>query len=105
MMRGGLCQSAAILDSVEAITAFAEEMSEFLRTSELTESRAFIRSFVKEIAVKPGTATIRYTIPTPPDSPIGGMDCPAERACGLCARRVGWPKATVLRTFRLEVAL
>ncbi len=59
---------------MEAITAFAGEMSEFLRTSELTESRAFIRSFVKEIAVKPGTATIRYTIPTPPDSPIGGAD-------------------------------
>ena len=38
------------------------------------ESKAFIRSFVKEIAVQPGTATIRYTIPTPPDSPSGGRD-------------------------------
>ena len=72
--RRTLSERRAILDSVEAISAFAEEMSEFLRTSELTESRAFIRSFVKEIAVKPGTATIRYTIPTPPDSPIGGAD-------------------------------
>ncbi len=70
--RRTLSERRAILDSVEAISAFAEEMSEFLRTSELTESRAFIRSFVKEIAVKPGTATIRYTIPTPPDSPISG---------------------------------
>ena len=72
--RRTLSERRAVLDSVDAIAAFAEEMSDFLRTSELTESRTFIRSFVKEVAVKPGTATIRYTIPTPPDSPIGGAD-------------------------------
>ena len=49
-------------------------MSDFLMTSEITESRAFIKSFVKEIKVKPGKATIYYTLPTPPDSPIGGGD-------------------------------
>ena len=72
--RRSLAERRAVLDSAEVIAAFAREMSEFLRTSELTESKAFIRSFVKEIAVQPGTATIRYTIPTPPDSPIGGRD-------------------------------
>ena len=56
------------------IASYVQEMSEFLRTSDLTESRSFIRSFVKEIAVKPGTATVRYTIPTPTDSPIAGKD-------------------------------
>ena len=40
----------------------------------ITESRAFIKSFVKEIKVKPGKATVFYTLPTPPDSPIGGGD-------------------------------
>ena len=70
--RASLAERRAVLDSAEVIAAFAREMSEFLRTSELTESKAFIRSFVKEIAVQPGTATIRYTIPAPPDSPIGG---------------------------------
>ena len=35
---------------------------------ELTESKPFIRSFVKEIAVAPGAATIRYTIAMPEDS-------------------------------------
>ena len=75
MMRATtLSERRAVLDSVETIAAFAREMSECLRTSDLTESKAFIRSFVKEIAVKPGTATIRHTIPTPPDSPIGGGD-------------------------------
>ena len=40
-------------------------MSEFLRTSEITETRALVRSLVKAIPVRPGQATIRYTIPTP----------------------------------------
>ena len=72
--RRNLVERRVLLDSADVIAAFAREMSEFLRTSELTESKAFIRSFVKEIAVQPGTATIRYTIPTPPDSPLGGRD-------------------------------
>ena len=62
------------LDSAETIAAFAAEMSEFLKTSELTESKAFVRSFVKEIVVKPGRAAIVYSIPTPDDSPMGGAD-------------------------------
>ena len=81
--RRSLSERRVLLDSADVIAAFAEEMSEFLRTSELTESRAFIRSFVKEIVVQPGTATIRYTIPTPPDSPIGGRD----------AAEIGLPEA------------
>ena len=72
--RQTLSERRTILDSADAIASFAEEMSDFLSTSELTESRAFIRTFVKEIAVKPGKATIRYTIPMPPDSPIGEAD-------------------------------
>ena len=53
---------------------FAAEMSEFLKTSELTESKAFVGSFVKEIVVKPGRAAIIYWIPTPDHSPIGGAE-------------------------------
>ena len=62
------------LDSADAIAAFAADMSEFLKTSELTETRAFVHSFVKQVAVKPGKATIVYAIPTPDDSPMGGAD-------------------------------
>ncbi len=72
--RAGLSERRAVLDDVDTITAYAEDMSEFLATSELTESKAFIRSFVKEIAVAPGAATIRYTIPMPGDSPLGGSE-------------------------------
>ena len=72
--RALLEERRVLLDSVEVVTAYAREMNEFLRTSEVTETKSFIRSFVKEIVVRPGRATIRYTIPTPPDSPIGGGD-------------------------------
>ena len=105
--RRTLSERRVVLDSVETITAFAREMSEFLRTSDLTASKTFIHSFVKEIAVKPGTATIRYTIPTPPDSPIGGGDA-AEVELPEAVRstvQYGWPRKTVLRTFELAVAL
>ena len=47
------------------IAAFAADMSEFLKTSELTETKAFVRSFVREVLVRLGGATIVYTIPTP----------------------------------------
>ena len=62
------------LDSADTIATFAEDMSEFLKTSELTQTRAFVHSFVKEIEVKPGKAAIVYSIPTPEDAPIGGAD-------------------------------
>ena len=42
--------------------------------SELTERRAFIETFVKEIVVMPGDALLRYTIPMPDDSPIPGRN-------------------------------
>ena len=72
--RAILSKRRVTLDKVETITAFAKDMREYLRTSALTESRAFIRSFVKEIEVRPGKATIHYSILTPEDSPIGGGD-------------------------------
>ena len=45
------------------ISAYAKDMRDFLNESELTERRAFIESFVKEIVVMPGDALMRYTIP------------------------------------------
>ena len=72
--RGLLKERRQFLDSADTIAAFAAEMSEFLKTSELTETKAFVGSFVKEVVVKPGRAAIVYSIPTPEDSPIGGAD-------------------------------
>ena len=74
--RSLLAERRVMLDNATKIAAFASEMSEFLQTSEITETRAFVRSFVKAILVKPGRTTIHYTIPTPPDSPIGARTPP-----------------------------
>lgn len=63
--RAVLAERRELLDSADTIAAFAVDMSEFLRTSELTETKTFVRSFVKEVLVRPGGATILYTIPTP----------------------------------------
>ena len=62
-----LSQRRAVLDDVNTIAACAQDVSEFLNESELTERRAFIETFVKEIVVMPGDALLRYTIPMPND--------------------------------------
>ena len=59
---------------METIAAYCQDLSRYLNQSELTERRAFIESFVKEIVVQPGNAVVRYSIPMPEDSPIGGRD-------------------------------
>ena len=44
-------------------------MNRFLRKSELTERRAFIETFVKEIELLPDNAVVRYTIPISQSTP------------------------------------
>ena len=72
--RSMLSERRVVLDDVETITRHALDMGEFLKTNELTESRTFIESFVKEIVVSPGNAVVRYSIPMPDDSRIPGKD-------------------------------
>ncbi len=91
------------LDSADTIAAFAEEMSEFLKTSELTETRAFVHSFVKEIEVKPGKASIVYSIPTPEDSPMGGADAAEVALNGRVRSTVHSGGAGVYRTANFSV--
>ena len=47
---------------MKTITAYAQDMSRFLQKSELTERRAFIETFVKEIELLPDNAVVRYRI-------------------------------------------
>ena len=98
--RAMLADRRLMLDSADTIAAFAQEMSEFLKTSELTETKAFVRSFVKEVQVKPGKATIIYTIPTPEDSPVGGADASEVALNGgvMNSVRSGGPILTIGRT-------
>ena len=87
----------AILDGVETIAAYAQDMSEFLNESELTERRAFIETFVKEIVVMPGDALLRYTIPMPDDSRIPGRNAEEMPLDGsvLSTVKIGGPVLTV----------
>ena len=98
--RALLAERRVMLDSADTIATFAEEMSEFLKTSELTETRAFVHSFVKEIEVKPGRAAIVYSIPTPDDSPMGGASAAEVALNGrvMNSVHVGGPDWTKSRT-------
>ncbi len=98
--RAILSQRRASLDDVETITAYAEDMSEFLKESDLTERRAFIETFVKEIVVVPGNALMRYTIPMLEDSRTPGRNTEdiALNGSVLSTVKNGGPILTVDRT-------
>ena len=91
--RKALAARRQLLDSTDAIAKFAAEMREFLLTSDITETKAFIRTFVKRITVRPGRAVIRYTIPMPEDSPLGRSDAAEVALSGgvMSSVRVGGP--------------
>ena len=105
--RSILSQRRAYLDDVNTIAAYAKDMRDFLNESELTERRAFIESFVKEIIVMPGDALMRYTVPMPDDSLIPGRATEKVALNGSVLSTVhdGGPERTELRTFRWEVRL
>ena len=70
--RAILTQRRTVLDDVETIAAYPQDMSEFLNQSKMTERRAFVETFLKQIVVTPGSALLRYTIFMPDDSRIPG---------------------------------
>ena len=91
--RAILSQRRGVLDDVETIAAYAQDMSVFLNESELTERRAFIETFVKEVVVMPGDALVRYTIPISQSTPkaavlVGGrFGCDRVRSGGSTGGR------------------
>ena len=108
--RAILSQRRKMLDDVNSLAAHAKDMRDFLNESELTERRAFIKSFVKEIVVMPGDALLRYTVPMPDDSLIPGRAAEkvALPAPVLSTMHDGGPECTALRTlrtFRWEVLI
>ena len=72
--RAILAQRRTVLDDVNTIAAYAQEMNVFPNESEMTERRAFVETFVKEIVVMPGNARKRYTIPMLGNSRIPGRN-------------------------------
>ena len=57
-----LSQRTTALDDVEAVVAYARDMTLFLNESEMVERRALVENFVKGIVVKPVKARIRHTV-------------------------------------------
>ena len=95
-----LSERRAHLDDINAIAAYARDMKDFLQESEVTERRAFIESFVKEIMVIPGDALICYTVPMPNDSFLAGRvtEKVALEDSILSTVHVSPPSCTVDRT-------
>ena len=99
--RAGLGQRRKVLEQVETIAAYAQDMSRFLKKSGLTERRTFIESFVKEIIVTPDNALMRYTVPMPEDSLVPGMSAEDMALNGSVLSTVpvggpGWTRTTGL---------
>jgi site-specific DNA recombinase len=63
-----LSQRKIELASPEVVRRYVEDLRQFIDSSELTERKAFIKSFVKEIKVTGNEGRIRYTFPIPPDN-------------------------------------
>ena len=106
--RAMLSERRVVLDDVETIASYARDMSGFLMASDLSETRFFIRSFVKEIGVRNGSAIIRYTIPMPRDSRTPGRNMEEVALTSLVLRSVndGGTYLTERSTkFELMVAL
>ena len=64
-----LSQRRAIRDGVATITAKALDMTEYPEKSEFPERKAFVKTFIRDIVVMPGKATIHYKVPIVKDSP------------------------------------
>ena len=56
------------LASPEVVRKYVEDLRQFIDSSDLTERRVFIKSFVKEIRVTGDEGRIKYTFPIPPDN-------------------------------------
>jgi hypothetical protein len=56
------------LANPEVVRAYVEDLHQFIDSRELTEQRAFIKSFITEITVKGNEGRIKYSFPIPPDN-------------------------------------
>ena len=70
-----LSQRKSVKNELEAIVARGQDMTEFLKESELSECKAFAEIFTTEIVVMPGKAMIHYAVPMLGDSHAPGADC------------------------------
>ena len=53
--------------SLEVVTRYVEDLRKLFSQSPLTERKAFVKSFVKEVLVTGKEVVLTYTIPLPPE--------------------------------------
>ena len=87
------------LADMEMVTRYVEDLRGLLSQGSLSEQKAFIRSFVKEVRVMSSEVLISYTIPLPPEG------ASHERAGVLSIVHAGGADWTVSRTFSLTFSL
>ncbi len=93
-----------MLDSADTNAASAAEMGKFLKTSAITETKAFVELFAKEIVVKPGKAAIvtrcacRKTVPKEKEG-----NCMPQSACGWWVSPAGHSTASLAHLSFLTV--
>ena len=54
----------------ETVTRYVNELRDLVNESSITERKAFIKSFVKEVVVTDDKAELKYTIPLSKDGPL-----------------------------------
>lgn len=66
----GMSDKKVELVDLEIASTYVEDLHDLLKEGSLTERRAFIRSFVKEIKVTDGQAVLSYSMPSVSDKAI-----------------------------------
>lgn len=81
------------------VKTYAEDLRVMLGDSDITESKSFLRSFVKRVEIAKGQVTVHYTLPIPPDSKS------FEETKVLSMETFGGAEGTKRRTFSLTFEL
>ena len=83
---------------METTMAYSLDLSVFLNESKLTERRAFIERFVKEIVVMSGNAVAHYTIQMSDYSPMPRRDAEERSLNGSVLSTVKFGGPDEIRT-------
>ena len=82
-----LTQRRIKLADAEVVRSYVDNLRDVLSKSPLTEQKAFIRSFVKEIKVTGKEVLLTYTVPLSPDRISDGMAGVLDTVRGSRAHR------------------
>ncbi len=58
-------QGATHVDA-EIVKSYAEDLKSLLKEADITESKTFLRSFIKRVEINKSEAVIHYNLPVPP---------------------------------------